>query len=311
MDEKTLLIQALTKWFNKSEDEVTKMIYDTEGKVSESAFENISTMDAARVSKFSSEKETHFKNGEAKATERVNKQAAKLIKESLGIDTDSDVLTEVLDEAKNQIEAKTKKKVEPLTDEAVKQHPLYIKLEKERVPKTEYEKVVAEFENHKATIEQEKVFSMIDEQALLKLKAMNPDFDRYKDSPQVLNTLQTAFKTALREYSYKPDGNGGFIVLNKAGERVNDEHGNPVTIDHVVKQKAPDYFTFLKQPPKGSAGNDPNGALPSGTTDFKTKTEYNAAMKSLMADNTPEGIKKRNELMQKYQETIRAGGLPD
>jgi hypothetical protein len=34
-------------------------------------------------------------------------------------------------------------------------------------------------------------------------------------------------------------------------------------------------------------------------------------MKSMMSDNTPEGVKKRNELMMKYQETIKAGGLPD
>jgi hypothetical protein len=308
MTEKELLLQLLTKFYNKTEAEAVELIYSGDA-LSDSAFDNVSTVDAARVAKFNREKSDAFKNGEAKAVERVNKTAAKTIIEKLGIETDSDILDEVLETAATQIEEKISKKVQPMTDEAVKQHPLYIKLEKERVPKADHEKVVNEFTQFKTSIENEKVFSVVDEQAMQHLAKMNPNRDMYKDSPAVLANIEKMFKNSLKEYEYKSDGNGGFIVL-KNGERVNDEHGNPKSIETIVKENAPNYFTFLKQPAKGSAGNEEKGGSGGGASaspDFKTVSEYTEYMQSL--GDTAEDGKKKVEAFNKYKEGVKAGTI--
>jgi hypothetical protein len=312
MDEKTLLLSILTKWYGKQESEVTDLIYNAEGALNDNAFENLGTLDAARVAKFKTEGSQMFKNGEAKATEQINKKAAKAIVEKLGLDTDSDVLDDVLEVAVTHVAEKTKTKTQPLTDEAVKQHPLYLKLEKERVPKADHEKVVNEYATFKTGVENEKIYGAIDEQAIVSLKKMNPNFEMYKDAPQVLSNLEKSFKQSLREYEFKPDGNGGYLVL-KNGERVNDAHGNPETIDNIVKSVAPNFFTFLKQKPKGGAGNEggePGGGDGGATNpNFKTSAEYTDYMKSLT--NSPEDAKKRVDAFAQYKKMKQEGTIKD
>lgn len=324
MDESTLLKSILTKFYGKSEQEVTDAIY-TDGAINENAFETISTMDAARVTKLKGATNTDklFQNGYAKGKEETKKADIQAIKEHFGIETDSDQFDEVIEAGKLQIDEKTKVKVTPLTEDQVKTHPAYLKLEKERVPKTLLEQKEAELQSFKDQVENDKIYSVIDNEAVVHLQKMKPNLDIYKDAPQIVKNQESQYKNDFRKYNYKPDGNGGFIVLHKqdglgknglavkAGDRVEDEHGNPVTLEGLSKEIAPNYFTFLKQSPKGATGNVPAdatnpGLKPSG---FKTKADYANYVKNIPKDKDYET--KAVEAFEVYKEQIKNGTITE
>lgn len=289
-----LLISILTKFYNKSEDEVKKAIYTEDGvTLQDNAFDTITTIDTARVTKFKTESKTGFNQGYAKGKEETRKADVAAIKEKLSIESDSDQFDEVLEAGKVQIEEKTKEKVTPLTEDQVKTHPLYLKLEKDRVPKTELDKLKADHEAFVQRIESEKVYGTIDE---LAIKARDNikfiDFDRFKDTPGILKTLDRQYLNEFRRYDYKSDGGTGYILLYKEdgfgknglpvkkGDRVDDEHGNPMTIDKLAEEYTPNYYPVLKQKPKGSASNkdgdpgDPSKQDPTKPPIFKASKDY-------------------------------------
>lgn len=313
MEPKELLLHVLTKQFNKTEDEVKKAIFDESGEtLLDTASETIGTMDAARVAKFRNDGTAAFKNGYAKAKEEERKAAAKLVKETFEIESDTDELDEILEKGKEQIAEKTKQKVQLPTEEAVKKEPWFIKFEKDRVLKSELDKSVNEFNQFKQGIEEEKSFSTIQERAMNSLKKLNPNFDMYKDVPEILNNLLNSFIGKLKEYKYQMNGDD-ILILKPDGTRLDNPAGWPETLDSIVEQKSKGYFTFLKQKPRGAPGNEgtptPPETPPSGAPEFKTKAEYLTFMKG--CDDSPEGEKRMVEGMNKFKELTKAGAIAE
>lgn len=298
------LLSAKTKMFNKSDEELLKLIVDDEGNVVENATEQLLTLDTSRVSRFKEDGKEKFKNGYAKAKEEERRAAAKLLKEQLGIEHDSDDLEEILTVGKEQIEAKTKKTKTELTPEMVKQHPEYLKLEKERVPKTEYDKLVEEFTGFKSTVERKEKFSVIKSYARKKLEELNPNFP---EVPTVRDNLVNVYLATLERYDYSDDGSGGYIVIEN-GERKNDAHGNPITLEQIAKETAGDFFTFKKQDPKGGTGN--KGAEPGNPNAnnlvFNSEMDYVKYMQQFKGD-TKEEMLARKAGMEAHKAAKAAG----
>ena len=314
MDAKTLLLNVLTKEHNKTEQEITEQICDEAGEFKDNAPEILHAMDAARVSKFKAEKETAFKNGEAKTVERVKKEAVKAVKEAFDIDSDSDILDEVLETGKTQIAEKTTQKIVPPTEEQVKKEAWFIKFEKERMLRSEHEAAVNEHNTFKQGIEEEKTFSLIREKAIASLKKLNPNFELYKDSPEILQTLTDSFINSMKEYKYQIQDGDNILILKPNGDRLDNPAGWPETMDSLVAQKATKFFTLLKQSPKGAPGNEeknPDGTtkVKANPTTFKTIAEYNAYMKSLK--DTPEDDKKMVEAMNIYKQLVKEGAIAE
>lgn len=314
MTEGSLFMQFLTKIANRSEEEIRKVIYTEEGKIHENAFENLVAMDAARVSKLKGSTQEVFQNGYKKAKSEVGSEFEKTFREVTGYDADAENFAELAQKYHAEMLEKSKaKKSEPPTWEQVKTLPEFLKWEKERVPKSKYDELHAEHTNFKTQVERDRTFQQVDKLAFDALEKMLPDFDRYKDSPNVLHTLKNAFRESIRGYNYQPDGNGSYIVMNDKGERAQDAHGNPLTIDDVVKKNAPNFFSFLKQPPKGGAGNkQEDGGNQTGDEIVITTTrQYNQLMAPLMNLFDAESEKKKLALFNAYKKAKEANKLQD
>ena len=141
---------------------------------------------------------------------------------------------------------------------------------------------------------------------MLSLKKLNPNFEMYKDAPEILNNLTNSFIGTLKGYKYQVNGDD-ILILKPDGTRLDNPAGWPETLDSLVEQKSRGFFTFLKQAPRAGAGNEPGAPGSNGdgknkpTPDFKTKGEYVAYMKTIDT-STPEGLKKQQEGLNKFKE---------
>ena len=94
--EKEILIGYLTKVHNKTEDEVSALIYDADGVIVENAFDNVLALDTARVSSFKGKEKTMFNNGYAKAKEETAKEFQAKFREATGFDTDAETFEDLV-----------------------------------------------------------------------------------------------------------------------------------------------------------------------------------------------------------------------
>lgn len=247
METNELLMSLATKVYNKTEDEVKSLIYDGE-TIRDNAFDNLLTLDAARVSKFKADQQTYFDNGYKKAQSEVLGKAEKTFKEKTGFNAEAETFEALIEQYQLE-QAKNKKTT--LKDEDIKVHPLYLELEKSRVPKEQYEQTRQEFENYKTKIERDKKFDIVKQKAIQVLA--NEKLREY--DPKIKNNLTNLF---LKEFEAYDDVNvdGDALILMKDGKRIEDAHGNIIPFESIVKSKITDYFEILKQDPKGSAGNN-------------------------------------------------------
>lgn len=302
--EKDLLIGYLTKVHNKTEDEVNALIYDADGNVVESAFDNVLQLDTARVASFKGKEKTMFNNGYAKAKEETAKEFQAKFKEATGYETEAETFEELVTAYHADMTEKSKGKKQEVTAEFIRTHPEYLKLEKERVPKTDYEKVVSEFDQYKKQTEYERTFGDIERRAKSILAESDPFFP--DGTPQIVkDNLSQVYVNSLKKYDWQPDGSGKYIAL-KDGARVEDGHGNPLYLDDIAKQEVGNYFVPRKQPARSSVNNtqtDPsNPAQQIGV--FKTKSEYNKLM------NEAKTREERVALYSKFKE-VNGNELPD
>jgi hypothetical protein len=306
MDEKQLLVAWLTKVYNKTEDEVKAIIYNAEGAVNEDAFDGLTTLDTARVARFNDEKKKYGVNQYARAKEEVLKAAESKFKEITGFSADAETFEDLVASFNADVSEKIKTKGKAPED--IKMHPDYIKLEKERIPKDQHEKLMQEYNEYKTKVDRERQFSTIKSKARQQLEALRPILP---NNPQVKDNYLNIFLGAFEQYEYSDDGNGG-VVIAKGGERLNDAHGNPVTLDSLTKQLAENYFEFQKQDPKAGAGNIQTqpGNPPAGDAVFKTKTEYNEMLKKAYEIQDPKERGQRlGSLIDKFKEVGKT--LPD
>ena len=303
-NEKELLIGYLTKVHNKTEDEVNAMIYDADGNIVESAFENVLQLDTARVSSFKGKEKTMFNNGYAKAKEETAKEFQAKFKEATGYETEAETFEDLVAAYHAEMTEKSKGKKQEVTADFIRTHPEYLKLEKERVPKTEYERVVSEYEQYKKTTEYERTFGDIAARSISILEASDPYFP--EGTPQVVkDNLKQVYVNAMKKYEWQSDGNGKYIAL-KDGTRIEDGHGNPLYLDDIAKQEVSNYFVPKKQPARSSANNqqtDPSGQQQNVGV-FKTKSEYNKLM------NEAKTREERVALYNKFKE-VNGNDLPE
>jgi hypothetical protein len=301
--EKELLIGYLTKVHNKTEDEVNALIYDADGNIVENAFDNVLMLDSARVSTFKAKEKTMFDQGHKKGTAETAKDFQAKFREATGFETDAETFEELVALYQADVTEKSKGKKQEITADFIRTHPEYLKLEKERVPKTEYEKVLSEYEQFKKSVEYDKTFSSISARASSILEESDPYFP--DGTPQVVkDNLRQVYINAMRKYEWQSDGNGKYIAV-KDGVRVEDGHGNPLMLDDIARAEVANYFVPKKQPARDSVSN--KQADPSNQSQqigvFKTKSEYN----KLMNNATPQ---ERVALLKKFKE-VNGNELPE
>lgn len=241
MDFKELLIGVLTKVHNKTEEEITPLIFDDKGEVAEKAFDNILSLDTARVSKFKTDITKKFDDGYSKGKAETAGQIEKHFKEQFGIDGDN---YEAISEALKEQLATSKTKGKEITDEDIKRHPFFLAYEKSAVPKQQYEKLQSDFDGFKNGVDRKMKLDRVKEKAMLHLDEFNPE---YPDVPEIKANLTKVYLSDFEQYDDFNIEADGTIVAIKDGKRVEDEHGNPMKFSDLSKKHASGYFKFKKQ----------------------------------------------------------------
>jgi len=275
MAENAVLKSFVAKAYNKSETEIDGLITDETG-VRDDGFENLLTLDTSKTKRLKGDSQAMFDKGYQKAEAEIKSKAEKTFKEKTGFSEDADNFEEMLDK---YIEQQTKNpKKSALTDDDVKKHPAYLALEKERVPKADFEKVKAEFEDYKAGVSRNEKMNSIKSKVINKFNTFQIE---QIENPTVKAKRTDLFLKEFDGYDYEMDGDN--VIIIKDGKRLEDDHGNLVQFDKFIENTAQEHFVFLKQSPKGSAGNgNPDvKTTPAGTVTIKDEAHYAELMAEL------------------------------
>lgn len=275
-----ILTEFLARTINQSQDSIKEKLYkkSEDGTITsellDNALDNLLALDQERVSKLKTIDNADIskfkKMGQAEAMEKLEKQIKELYKiekDARGIDLISELVATVSKSS--------------LDEDKIKIHPAFIEMEKRKMQ--ELEELKNGYESKINTIQGEymrnQVFSKIDEIALSKLNELKPIIS---SNPTVAANQKKAYLQSLREFEYQLVNDE--LIPMQNGKRIEDGHGNPLKLEHIITTNAAGYFEFEKQEPKGSAGNQ--GGNPPGATDLpnrvpKTREEYTEIYYSL------------------------------
>lgn len=263
-----------TKLLNLTEEELTSKYFDGEA-LKETAPDELLTAIETKLKAAKQGETEAFNKGFKKAEAKFKSEAENTIKEVLGVEINEG---EDLAEVVSKWHSENKKTKSALTDDDIKKHPLYRQLEKERVPKEEYEKVISEFDDYKSQAARREVLAQVKPKVWGVVTGMNP---KLPTDQKVAETYRNAFLSVFDSYDYQIE-NDDVLVL-KDGKRVEDNFGNPLKFEDFVKSNASNYFEFNKQEAKGGAGNA-NGQPPAGAVAAsmpKSWAEFNKTRSTL------------------------------
>lgn len=286
--EKEVLEYFTTKIFNVTPDELTDVIYDKdeEGNLSlkENAADLLAERDSQRITRIKGQSDEDFKKKIEESYSKGKREAMQVFEEEFkartGIKSDKKGIDLILEWGNSQKQQKA------ITDDEVKLHPTFIEREKQLIDEWEkkYEEKSQEFEQYKADIENNRVFSTIKAKAEEVLLTLNPVLspDPVKAKRQTEN-----FLNSLTTYSYEV--NDGNIIIKKDGKRLEDGHSNLINFSTFVHDMAENWgFDFQVQGQKGNAGNRGGGTSGNGVPLAKDKEELNRMINEAYADGNEE-----------------------
>ncbi len=274
---KNQLLKIATKLTGKPEEEISSLLFDGDN-IKEDAADVIIAEAESKVAKLrTSLKEvetTSFDKGFQKAEAKYKTLAEREFAEKTGIEfNDGETIDDLIERYK---ELNKPRKV-TMPDDEVKKHPLYRALEKERVPKTEFDRVNGEFEQYKQQAARREMLSRVKPSVWSIVTGMNPILPK---DPKVAETHRNVFLNEFDQFDYQVEGED--ILVIKDGKRIEDSLGNPLKFADFVKDKATTYFEFMKQPPVGGAGQQ--GQAHGGAVSLampKTVEEFNSVRSKL------------------------------
>jgi len=254
MEIKDLLYGVLTKTLNMTDEEVSALLYtdaeDSEELVlKDDALKLVLDADVSRVDK--------IRKAVKPDPERLKNEYKRGAKETMeGFENDvrdyfkADIDAKGLDLIKAIHNEATKSK-KSLTDDDVKKHPLYLELEKNRIPKEEYETLKTEFDDFKSNQAKNERLSIIKKDVMSHFNTLNAIQSK---NPQVATTRLNDFLSKFENYDYEVAEDGNHLIM-KNGSRLEDEHGNPVKFKDFVGSTASLNYDFAESDNKGNAGN--------------------------------------------------------
>lgn len=219
------------------------------------------------------EKQTELHDkGYQKAQKEVLGKFEKQIKEKYGFETDKmgvDLVDDLISQA-------SQGKEKP---QDIKTHPDYIKLERQLqtdfVPKSKYEEITGEFDNFKQNVERNQVIGKVKEDARKVFRSLNPILSK---DPKKAANQEAEFLSKLETYDYQVQDDGNHVII-KNGNRLENDHKNPVIFSEFVKQRASDLYDFAEQSEKGNSGVEGGGSGSGSSMAFKDyddfKSKYN------------------------------------
>lgn len=274
-----VLIGLLSTSYKLDEQGVASL-KEEDGSWKDEAIDLLTQKDAERVATLRGDidrvKTERYSQGKREALEALEKE----LRDEFGVKaTDA--------RGKDLIKAIIAAKVQgatTLTEEQVKTHPLYLKIEEEygKVPKTIEEREKAIEEKLRAEWKAERDLSHVLDRARSVFKGMNPILSKDETKAAAQMTLLDNFLKA-HKYNLTVDKDGqvsDIVVLKADGSgRLEDAHGHPVKFEALVKEGASKFYDFSEDegrrgapdPSKKGSGSSSDEEV---TYDPKTVAEY-------------------------------------
>ena len=303
MDEKNLMMSLLTKTLNKSDDEISELIYTkSEGSDELTLKEGADEILFGEVEQFVKRikegvkpkqelLENQYKRGQKETAEDFEKDFKNKFSfpsELRGIDLVTSYIQTLQDE-------KSK-----LTPDKIKLHPVYIDMEKRlKSEATEiYETGKTKLEEREKQYNKDKDFDQIKTEIRTILTGLNPVLEA---NPIVANNRIEGFINLFKEFDWEIAADGKHIPI-KDGNRIEDAIGNVQYFPILVNNEAKKYFEFKKQEDKGSMGDTKSNGISTGSLTMpKTEAEYMTVSQKL-PDN-----KSRQEYRTMYEKGVEDG----
>lgn len=255
--EKEFINAILSKTLNMDETAVASL-YNEDGTIKDESTSTILTLDVERIKAAKPSGAGDFDKGYQKAQSEILTKKDKELMDKFGIKSDKkgvELVNEIISE-------QVKKSGVDLNDEAVKKHPLFISTV-DRLTKDKEDAITAEsgkLTQFQTELKRKETFNFVANKALSYFNSLDPIL--YNDSTKAEN--QRSILIEKLEGFYEYDIQGEKIIVLKDGKILEDEHGNRIPFEKVVKQVSDKYFEYHVTTPKASPGN--GKAQPNGTS---------------------------------------------
>ena len=264
----------------KLDDTGVASLKEEDGSFKDEALDHLTKLDADRVAALRGDieriKSDRYSQGQRETMEKLERE----LKETFGIKTTD---ARGVDLVKAIIATKVQGAT-TLTEEQVKAHPLFLKLEEEygKVPQTIEEREKAIEAKLRAEWKSERDLGHVLDRARSVLKGMNPILSKDETKAAAQMTLLDSYMKG-HKYDLPVDKDGqvtDIVVLKADGSgRLEDAHGHPVKFEALVKEGASKFYDFSDdEGRRGAPDPSKKGSGSSGedesTYDPKTVAEY-------------------------------------
>ena len=287
--EKEILTGLLEQAYNKTPEEIAELYIKAadseEVTLKEDAKDLVLDWDRERVEKLKSSAKPNkdsIKQLRDQTIKEVMEDFEKKLKAKYSIESSSkglDLVQEIIDQVSDC----------DISDDKVKLHPAYLELESRKTE--EYETLQENYEDYKLNQDRRSRLGRVTSDVLGIFATLNPI---ESENTVVAQTRRGDFLKKFEGYDFdiKEDGNH-FVKLD--GNRVEDNHGNPVKFPDFVKGIAAMNYDFKQSEDRGSPGNQQTAGS-GGSVDIpKTEKEFLAMMADFKLKGDNEGYVKLNQ----------------
>jgi hypothetical protein len=263
---KKLILGVLGTLFKMSEVEVAELLKtDDPEKLDETkALELIISKDKERIDTIKNDQKKKFDDGYKKGQSESLSKLEKQLRDKYSIEDDlqGEELVEAILAAKT-VELQKQSGKKDYTEDEIKKLPVFIKLEKDLRKAVDDAKTEGESKLKQVQDEytQKELFGNIKGLALTHFRKKNPILS--EDAAKAENQINFGLINHLQGYKYQKEGKD-YIILKPDGNRLEDAHGHPMTLEQLVDSVATTNFDFKAADDRSSAGNGGAGGSQGG-----------------------------------------------
>lgn len=262
MDYKEILRGVLANAYKMADGEVSELLEKTDvAEITNTILEK----DKSRISDLG---KTKFQDGYKKAKGEALTDFEKSLREKYKVSDETlqgeslieTILADHVTEATKGIEGKKG----AITDDEIKKHPLYLKLESDKSKAIadntkEWEDKLKEAQKG---FEKANIFSTVKDKALSMLSG-----DNYvlPEDAEIAENQKSWFLKDLTGFEYERTDDGNTYPI-KDGKRIEDAHGHAVTLDEFLKGKLAKSFPIKINNGGANAGNNNNAGANGGSS---------------------------------------------
>jgi hypothetical protein len=250
MTEKELLSAFLSKTLNMDETGVASLYNEDGTELKSDALDTLLRTDVERVGKLKPDTKKFFDDGYKKAEGEIRTKIEKEFTEKTGFKSDKKGVDLFIEYAAKKQDGGE------ITEDVIKKHPVFINAveklssEKEAAVQAEQKKLT----DFQSELKNKEMFSSVASKAMDLFNGLKPilSSDEAKAKHQ-----KEDFVSKLKGYEY--DIQGDKVIVLKEGKVLEDEHGNRIPFEKIVKETANKYYDFHVTDPKSAPGNGKAG----------------------------------------------------